>query len=601
MLYTFPRILLLLLMLPFLVGCSIQWGSPPQPAPVVDVPAAAAPATPVAQSTTTVEATPLPEAEPSHWTVGLLDEPASVLPFSADGRVAAPISEAIFPSPILGLGWTYTTTGVLLEMPTLANGGVERRPAEGYLDATGQYTVTATDQPTTTEQLVVTFRWNPELHWADGTPVTADDSVFAWEEARRQPATPDVQALLEMVERYEVVDTHTTRALLTPGRIDPSYPLAAWPPLPRHLLADATDEAREQYDQSPLGYGPYTFAEAIQGESIVLSLNDYWPRREGMPEQLRFHFFPAADDLRTALLRGEIDVGVLERVPSDLYRFLDQDAASGAAAVTYVSGPISEHVDFNLSEPLLQDIRVRQAIAHAINRQALANDLFGGKPAVLHSWILPDQAAYAGDEQLTRYPYDRDRARRLLDQAGLADTNGDGLRELSNGGTISLTLHTTDTPLRVEFARRIEADLREVGLLVRGTPLPIDQLYSPTGPLFRREFQLAAYGWLGGVEPAGTPLWSCTAVPAAENGFTGNNFAGWCVEPAEAFLRTAATSPDPRVRAAAYLRHQQLWSAELPSLPLLQRPIVVLHDPRIHDIEPDALAPITWNVDAWRR
>ena len=598
LLHTFPRIFLLLVTLLFVAGCSIESGAAPTPAQT-DVPAAAVTPQAPQRSTTTV-ASPA-AGEPSHWTVGLLDEPASVLPFSPDGRVAAPITEVLFPSPVLGLGWTFTTTGVLAEVPSISNGGVVLRPVDGYLDATGQFTVTATDQPTTTEQLDITFRWNPALHWADGTPVTAADSVFAWEQARSRPQTSDVQALLEAIERYEVVDTHTTRAVLAPGRIDPSYPVTAWPPLPRHLLADATTAEWDEYGRSPLGYGPYTFAAAVEGQGIVLGLNEYWPDKEGMPEQLRFQFFGTADDLRSALLRGEIDAGVLERIPINFYRFLDQDAASGTAGVTYVPGPVSEHVDLNLAEPLLQDVRVRRAIAHAINRQALVDELFGGKTTVLNSWILPDQPAYAGDEQLMRYPYDPEHARELLDEAGLGDANGDGLRDLPDGQTISLTLDTTDTSLRIEFSRRIEANLRDVGLRVSGNPMPVDQLYSPTGPLFRREFQLAAYGWLGGVEPAGTPLWSCSAVPAVENGFGGNNFAGWCFEPAEALLRTATTSLDARARAAAYLRHQQLWTQELPSIPLMQRPIAVLYDPRIRGLAPDALAPITWNIDAWRR
>ena len=538
--------------------------------------------------------------EPTRWTLGLLDEPGTLLPFSPDGRIAAPIVEPIFPAPVLSYDYGYTTTGVLAEVPSEANGGVERRAITGFLDATGQFTATDTGRPTTTEQLVVTFHWNPALRWADGTPVTAEDSVFAYQEALRAPASPDAQALLEIVERYEAVDAYTTRATLIAGRIEPTYPLLAWPPLPRHILADAAEEAQARYARAPLGYGPYTFARATPGESIVLERNEHWPGA-AMPEQLVFRFFATAPDLRAAASRGEVDVAVLERLPADLYPLVDQDAASGIVKATWLRGPIYEHLDFNLADPLLRDVRIRRAIAHAIDRGGIVKDIFGGKTEVLESWIFPEQRESAGVEQVRRYRYDPRLAGALLQEAGLVDRDGDGIRELSDGKPLTLTLMTTDTPQRIEIARRIETDLRAAGLAAGTETLALDQFYSPTGPLFRRQFRLALWAWIGAVDPGGLPLWSCTAIPSAENGFTGNNFAGWCSEAAEWQLRRATGSLGPRQRGAAYLRHQQLWSEDVPSVPLLQRPILVLETPGIQGVRPDALAPITWNVDDWRR
>jgi peptide/nickel transport system substrate-binding protein len=501
---------------------------------------------------------------------------------------------------VLGLHYAYTTTGILRELPTIANGGVRRRPVSGYLDATGEFTATVTSQPTTTDQLVVTFHWNPALRWADGQAVTAGDSRWAYEAARRAPASPEAEALLDMIERYEELDPTTTRATLKPGRTDASYLLAAWPPAPRHLLEGATPEARDKYARAPLGYGPYTFAEAKPGDSITLTRNPFWPVK-GLPEQLWFHFFGSEQALQAAVNRGAVDVAVLEHIPAELYRSLDGDAQKGAIRVTYLRGPVYEHLDFNLDEPLFQDLRVRRAFAYALNRQGMVDELAGGKTTPLESWILPDQPEYAGDEQLQRYPYDVAKARSLLDEAGLVDQNRDGIREARDGKPISLTLLTTDTPERLDIARRIERNLRVVGIPLRTQGLPVDELYSPTGPLFRRQFQLAEFAWIASVEPSGLPLWSCGAIPGAANSFRGNNFAGWCFEPAEGPLRAAARSFDERASAAAYLRHQQLWTRQLPSVPLFQRPIAIVQRAGLQGIVPDPLAPITWNVDMWKR
>jgi peptide/nickel transport system substrate-binding protein len=471
----------------------------------------------------------------------------------------------------------------------------------GFLDATGEFTTTETATPTTTQQLTITYRWNDELRWADGTPLTAADSVFSFELYGQVDTTQAARAAQDLVERYEQVDDHTTRAVLKPGRVDPAYIVTAWPPLPRHLLADRPpQEALDEFKQQPLGYGPFTFAEQLERE-IVLTRNAYWPDAERLPERLLFRFFDNADELRRAVTSGDVDAGTLERVPPDLFAFLDQDQQSDAAEVTYLPGPVYEHLDFNLADQRLQDVRVRQAIAYAINRQGMSDAVFGGKVEPLHSWILPEQRAfYAGDEQLTRYSYNPDRARALLDEAGVVDNDGDGVREAA-GQPFALTLLTTDTSLRVALAQRVADDLNAIGMQVTVEPQPVDQFFSPTGSLFRRTFEVVLFGWIADVEPGGVPLWSCSAVPIPENNYTGNNFSGWCFEAAEWPIRRATNTLDSRVRAQAYLEHQRLWTQEVPVVPLLQRPLVVIAQPQVQGLAPDPLAPITWNIAEWRR
>jgi peptide/nickel transport system substrate-binding protein len=589
------RLSIIALISMFLLSCSLQ--NAPSPPPV----ASASPAPSISPTIPAASPTAAENQAPSAWTIGLLDEPGNLLPFSVDGRAAAPLVEAMFPAPVLSLSYTYTTTGILESLPTLENGGVQLITATGFLDATGQFTVTETSQPTTTQQLIVTYRWNPKLRWADDTPLTAADSVFAYELFGQVQSSQEAQVARALIERYELVDEHTTRAVLKPGRVEPSYLATAWPPLPRHRLQELPPEdALDQFAEQPLGYGPFTFQERQPGEQVVLSRNPYWSQQGSLPEQLIFRFFPSADELRSAVANGSVDAAALERIPQELYPYLDQDQQSGAARVTYLPGPVYEHLDLNLNDQRLQDPRVRQALAHALDRQGMIDALFGSKVKPLLSWILPEQRAfYAGDEQLSRYPFDPGRANSLLDDAGLTDKNGDGVRELASGQPFSMTLLTTDTPQRAAMAERIAADLKAVGIQVEPELQPIDQFYSPTGPLYRRTFQLALFAWIAGADPGGLPLWSCNAVPLQENGFTGNNFSGWCFEAAEWPLRRANSTLDERIRAQDYLKHQQFWTQEVPAIPLFQRPIAVIAHPRVQGIQPDPLAPITWNIDRW--
>lgn len=589
--------LLTLVLFLFLAACSIEGGVPP-------------PATPGALPMTvepTVTAAPAITAAPadSGVRIGLLDEPLDLLPYhldASDQRITGPISELLFPAPLLAYNYAYTTTGVLTEVPSVDNGGVEVREVDVYLDAGGSITTTQTDVITKAQQLVVTFRWNPELRWSDGRPVTADDSLFAYELAQQIDLGEDAAVRLALLEAYEVVDDHTTRAVLKPDFTDAGYITTFWTPLPRHLLADEPPATLfdSEFALLPVGYGLFQIERREQG-NIRMAPNPYAAGAPAGIDSVGFVFLESFDALRTSVVGGSLDLAVSDRVSPDVFAFLDRDLANELLNVAEVPSPIWEHLDFNLDVALFQDIRVRRAVAHAINREQMTEQLFASAVPVLDSWVLPGQSQAAPASELTTYPFDPDEARRLLDEVGWIDGDGDGIRE-NNGTPVVVNLLTTDgSALRTAIAEQVRADLNDVGLGVSVQMLPVEQLYSPAGPLFRRQFEMALFAWIASADPGGLGLWSCTAVPNEQNGWIGNNFAGWCFREADQAIRTANTSLDPVERREAYLRQQQLFTQELPALPLFQRLSLVLSSPAIDGLAPDPLAPITWNISEWTR
>lgn len=588
------RLSLLLVLLLMLGACEIEGGVPPPSTP------GALPSQPVA--VTTPVATPEPRE--IGMRVGLLDEPADLLPYhddAGDQRITAPFSELLFPEPLLALNYTYTTTGVLERVPSFANGDVELRSVDVYLDAAGTITTTQTEVITQAEQLVVTYRWNPDLRWSDGAAVTADDSLFAYELAQQNSLGEEANSRLMLLESYERVDDHTTRAILKPDFTNPSYFLTFWTPLPRHLLEDvpAAELRQSDFAQQPVGYGPYMIERRDQ-DGIRLRRNPYYFGKQPVADVVAVVFLPGVETLRASVLNGSLDVAVADRLEPAQFEFLDRNQEQDLLAVSYTPGPIWEHLDFNLDVPAFQDIRVRRAIAHGTNRQAMVEALFAGHVPVLDSWIVPEQWAAPAD-RLTRYPYDPEEARRLLDEVGLVDSDGDGVREREAEPFVVELLTTSDTPLRAEIAERFKADMAAIGIQVNVRTLPARELYRLDGPLFRREFQLTQFAWIASPDPGGLALWSCTAVPNESNNWTGNNFPGWCFREADRAIRTATTSLDEAERREAYIRQQELFTQELPSLPLFQRLVVTLANPNLEGLQPDAIAPITWNIATWSR
>ncbi|MBO9374051.1 MAG: peptide ABC transporter substrate-binding protein [Chloroflexus sp.] len=580
--------LIALLALPLLIGCEL----------VTDVPTASPSVlTPTPEPTPTV-------VEKRVLRIGLVAEPPDLLPYHSnptDERLTAALTELLFPSPMLAVDFKLQTTGVLTRLPDFVNGDVVTTTVTVFRDELGRITETPTTTTDEVTQVSVTFRWNPGLRWSDGTPVTAADSVFAYELAQRIDLGQAANSRLAMIERYEQVDEHTTRAVLRPDVTDPAYITSYWVPLPRHRLAtlDPRQMMQSEFIHRPLGYGPY-MVSSFEGGTLELVRNPFYWGESAPFDTIIIAFRSDPVQLLKLVNGGGLDLAFIEQptpaLLSELLRVADQQELE----ISTSPNAIWEHLDFNLDVPLLQDIRVRRAIAYAINRAGIVNELLGGRSNVLESWILPGQLGEPPLDQITRYPYNPDEARRLLDEANLLDTDGDGWREYEGLPLLLSLVTTANSPLREAVAERIVADLAQVGLQIEVAPLPPTELYSVDGPLYQRTFQLALFGWIAGFHPRGWELWSCAGVPDEANNWTGNNFAGWCFFEANEAINTATTSLDPSEQVTAYIRQQQLFTQELPVLPLFQRIDVLIARPGLTGWQLDPTAPFTWNISSWR-
>lgn len=539
------------------------------------------------------------------WAIGITELPSDLFPYPKDSALKRANSialEMIAPSPILAYNYDYITTGVLTRIPTIENGDVQIDDVSVFLDAAGNITTTTTTVITQVQQVSITYHWNEKLTWSDGVPVTAADSVFAYELARAQaPLGEEARILLDRTADYKLVDDHTTKAVMQPDLTGNGLFFSYWTPLPKHLLADTPPaEIRESaYAKKPVGYGPYMLESRTSNE-IRFVRNPYFFGTIPAVNNVSLTQMSGVDMIRANLANGNLDVAVTDRVAVDQYAFIDQDARAGLP-VSYYRSPVWEHIDFNLDVQTLQDIRIRRAIAYAFNRHSLADTLFNGRSPMLNSWILPDQRGAAPDDQLKVYDYSPDTANALLDDAGYGKWV-DGIRHSRQDNPLTLTLiTTTGSPLRQEIAERFKADLLAVGVDVQITYLPPEEIFAPSGPLFLRQFDLALFAWIASPDPAGLQLWSCASVPSETNGHIGNNFAGWCMRDADYAVKTAATTSDVNVQIEQYRAQQMLFTQELPSLPLFQRLGVALSAPNVSGVSPDALAPITWNIAEWKR
>lgn len=248
--------------------------------------------------------------------------------------------------------------------------------------------------------------------------------------------------------------------------------------------------------------------------------------------------------------------------PSSEAAATTEEAAAPAGDETAVAGDLTQ------PHPYLSDIRVRQAIAHCIDRDSLISASYPYLPADVRASMRMD-SPWPKDHWVWQgpypdYDYDVAKGNALLDEAGFTDTDGDGYR-------FEITLTTTDSQLRQTWAAVVEQELADCGILLVRNHTPASWFFGDTTGLNRRDFELGAYAWVGESEPAGRTLYACNQIPTPENNWEGQNVMGWCNEVASNAIVKATNTLERDARKAAYDTFQKEFGKDMVSLPLFQR------------------------------
>ena len=257
-----------------------------------------------------------------------------------------------------------------------------------------------------------TFKLKPGVTWHDGAPVTAADVKFTMDAVLDPNVNAAGRGVVSSIKSTEVVDDLTVRFVM-------HYPYALLPVMlgynkpicPRHLLEGQDLNQPTAFLQRPVGTGPFRFKEFSQGSYLAVEKNpDYF---EGAPllDGIIFKVIPDGNARVAQVRSGELDFTVIE--PPQI------DALEGVETVEVRMAPQVNYYFFaiNHSNPKFADVRVRQALVHAIDRQALVERVLKGNGAVATGPINPLLGPYHNPNVAT-YDYDPERAVALLTEAG---------------------------------------------------------------------------------------------------------------------------------------------------------------------------------------
>lgn len=391
--------------------------------------------------------------------------------------------------------------------------------------------------------LTYTYTLHPNLKWSDGQPLTADDFIFTLdlifdpktETIARSGMLIDVKqpdgTMKQEPFAYKEIDKNTLQFTL-PTKWAPAEDIfSSISPMPKHILYSAWKSGKfnSTYGVNTppaqlVSCGPYIMSEFVPKQRIVYKPNPFYWRKTDAGQQLPFigtYTYSIVQDFNATQLifqNGQSDV--LDVLPNMYAAIKKGEADGGYTVVPTGPGWGFSYLCFNMNPgskndkdliKLFQDVRFRQAVSYAVDRQRIANDVYLGLAHPLYSPITPADTTYF-DPNVKQYPYDLNKAKQLLASIGLRALPDQMLAFPGTQKEIKFNIITnTENAQRKSMATIITEDLKNIGLNATFTPITFnDMVRRMDSPPY--DWQASIGGFTGGPEPnSGSNIWRSNA------------------------------------------------------------------------------------------
>jgi peptide/nickel transport system substrate-binding protein len=429
----------------------------------------------------------------------------------------------------------------------------------------------ATSWETTEDGLTWTFHLREDAEWHDGVPLTSGDVKYTFDRmiAEDQGCCVDY---LPFIDEIATPDENTVT--ITTSRPTVQM-LSIWVHiLPEHIWKEVTKKEGNTFENFPsVGSGAFKAVEWEVGQFWRLEANpDYWGWDEygnGEPgiDEIIFEVFNNQDAMVEALKNGEIDYAA--NMSASLFDSLENEpdietlASTPTSWVNLVLNVDGDHLNRSDGHPALGDVRVRQAIAYAIDKETAVERVLRGYGQVGTGVVSP----YVGQYHFTpspeeEYTYDPARANQILDDAGYLDTDDDGVREMPGGGEplqLEYFIRTED-PDTLPLGELIEGWLEDVGIGVNVRPVNDTKLGDI---VYYGEFDMNTWGW--GPDP--DPDFILSVFTCGQRPFAGIwNETFYCDKEYDQMYLEQKTLLDPDERAALIQEMQRKLYLEVPEV-----------------------------------
>lgn len=453
------------------------------------------------------------------------------------------------------------------EVPTLANGGISR-DGKTYI-----------------------YHLHHNVRWQDGAPLTSADVKFSWQ-AVINPNNNTLHregyteiASIDTPDRYTVV-VHLRRRY--PPFVSKFFtPLqeGGKPVLPAHILARYRSINQVPFNAAPVGSGPFRFVKWERGRKIVLER--YAGYFKGVPKLKRIEFYVIPED---QTIMNEVRLHHVDLVASPPVTLYDQYRNLPDVTTQLYPWNSQALLIMNESHPGLDDVRVRRALASAIDYKAIIGKLTHGSAEVVHDIIPPTAIGYVKNPP---YRYDPAAANALLDAAGYK-RGPDGVR--SKGKTrLSYTLDIIagSDSLRMT-AVQLQQYFRAIGVRLAIKTYAYNEIFTPDGPIYGNRYDFATYGVTLSWDPDMLYYIGCDYFyPKGENVYR------YCNRQVDRLEKAGLSTDDPAKRAAIYSRAEPLIWQTIPYIPLYERRRIAVHSPDLRNFKVSPGSTPWYNIWQW--
>jgi peptide/nickel transport system substrate-binding protein len=461
------------------------------------------------------------------------------------------------------------------------------------------------------DKKTMTIKIKDNVKWHDGEPVKAEDLEYAYLVIGHKDYTGVrygdalIQDIVGMEEYHsgkadkisgiKVIDDKTLT--ITWKHANPSVLTGIWAyPLPKHYLKDVPIKDLAKSDKirkNPIGFGPFKVKKIVPGESVEFVRNDdYWAGKPNLKGVILKVVSPQV--VLQALKKGEIDIA---EFPTDQYV-----NAKGTKNIQFV-GKIDlayNYIGFKLGHwdakkqenvmdnPKFQNKKLRQAMAYAINNKEVADRLYHGLRFPATTLIPPSFPSYH-DKNAKGYTYDPEKAKKLLDEAGYKDVDGDGFREDPDGKKFTINfLSMSGGDIAEPLAKFYMQCWKDVGLnvqLVDGRLAEFNSFYDMVQNDDPKVDVFAA-AWATGTDVDPYGLYGRNVM---------FNFSRWVNEKNDELLEKGHSEQafDKEYRKKIYNEWQALMNEEVPVIPTLYRSVIYAVNNRVKNYSAD-IDPFTW-------
>jgi len=433
-----------------------------------------------------------------------------------DSEGAEPADEASGDSVTARIGWAGSPDtlnpggGLLSESYTIYEAVYD---SMYQLELDGSYSLELAESVDLSDDGTVwTFTIRDDFKFHDGEPLTAHDIAFSYNLYQQTVDFPYLPVYTDYFESVEAPDDTTVVITLSEPIPNMESQLVFLYVVPEHIWADHVDDAVDFANEEMIGSGPFSLEEYRQNEFVRLSAVKDHPLYPPKVDEIVFQTFESDDALVQALKTGQVDMitELQNTAVASLRNEEDIEVVTGAPF-----SPEVVDIILNVTEeencppddgicsghPALRDINVRQAMAHAIDKQQLIDVvLIGlGEPGLT---LIPNSLGIWYDADIEDYAYDVDLANRILDDAGYEDTDGDDVREMPGGGDpLTFRLNwPSDSVYGTRTAELLNDMWSAIGIQTELQVLDPDTLTSICCPTF--DYDILIWGWGSDPDPS---------------------------------------------------------------------------------------------------